>query len=251
MMVVEKENVLKETLYIVMPAYNEEGTIEEVVRSWYKVLNYSSAESRLVVADGGCADKTHKILLDLQTSMPKLEILKTTRKEHGPKLIALYKHAIERGAEYIFQTDSDGQTNPSEFGEFWNDREKYDAIFGYRSRRGDGKARYLVEKCVCLILLIIFGTKVKDANAPFRLFRATVLKKYIDLFEDDYNLPNIMLTTFYVYNDERYTFKEISFSNRKKGTNSINLYKICKIGLFAIFDFIKFKYILKDIRNNN
>lgn len=27
------------SLYIVMPAYNEEGNIENVVKDWYKILN--------------------------------------------------------------------------------------------------------------------------------------------------------------------------------------------------------------------
>lgn len=32
-------------LYVVMPAYNEEENIEEVVKSWYKVLEGKSENS--------------------------------------------------------------------------------------------------------------------------------------------------------------------------------------------------------------
>ena len=39
-------------LYVVMPAYNEEDNIEEVVSSWYPVLEGKDPLSRLVVADG-------------------------------------------------------------------------------------------------------------------------------------------------------------------------------------------------------
>ena len=42
-----------ETLYIVMPAYNEEQNIYEVVRSWYPLLDGKSEKSRIVVADSG------------------------------------------------------------------------------------------------------------------------------------------------------------------------------------------------------
>lgn len=40
----------------------------------------------------------------------------------------LYNYAIKMGVDYIFQTDSDGQTNASEFEKFWEMRNDYDAI---------------------------------------------------------------------------------------------------------------------------
>ena len=60
-----------ESVYIVMPAYNEESNIGGVIRAWYPLLSGKSENSRLVVADSGSQDKTHDILLDLQKSHPK------------------------------------------------------------------------------------------------------------------------------------------------------------------------------------
>lgn len=99
-------------LYIVMPAYNEEENIESVVREWYSVL--IGDDSRLIVADSGSTDGTHDILVKLQKELPKLEIISDTLKQHGPKLIALYEYAIKSGADWVFQTDSDGQTSSTE-----------------------------------------------------------------------------------------------------------------------------------------
>lgn len=228
-------------LYLVMPAYNEEDNIENVVRSWYKVLEKTSNNSKLVVADNGSKDRTHLILENLNKELPKLEILKDTRKEHGPKLISLYNYAIKNNADFVFQTDSDGQTNPDEFIEFWDLRNKYDAVIGNRAKREDGIARKIVENVVCLLLKIIFNVDVPDANAPFKLIKCSLLNKYIDRFKDDYNLPNIMLTTFFKYYNENIIFKEISFKPRLAGKNSINLSKIIKIGIKAIKDFYNFK----------
>lgn len=232
---------MSDKLYIVMPAYNEEKNIEAVVRSWYEVLRFAKTGSKLVVADSGSKDKTHEVLLNLQKDFPDLVILADTRKEHGPKLIAMYKYAIKDGADYIFQTDSDGQTNPSEFEAFWNLRDKYDAILGHRVVRGDGLSRKYVENVVCLLLRTIFGIKVPDANAPFRLMKAKLVEKYIGRFRDDYNLPNIMLTTFFKYYKENICFREITFKPRQAGTNSINISKIVKIGMKAMSDFVEFR----------
>lgn len=43
---------------------------------------------------------------------------------------------------------------------------------------------------------LIFGIRIPDANAPFRLMKSDLVEKYIIRFCDDYNLPNVMLTTF-------------------------------------------------------
>ena len=235
-----------DSLYIVMPAYNEEANIEEVVKAWYPVLEGKSEDSRLVIADKGSSDRTHDILLELQKTYTKLEVLDTNLKQHGPKLIAMYKYAIEKKADYIFQTDSDGQTNPDEFEAFWNLREEYDAILGNRTKRGDGFARKMVEKVVCLLLRIIFKVSVPDANAPFRLMKSMVVGKYINEFEEDYNLPNIMLTAFFSFYGEKLTFRTISFKPRQGGVNSINIPKIVKIGIKALSDFKNFRRRMKE-----
>lgn len=228
-----------------MPAYNEEANIESVVRDWIRVLNGKSEYSRLVVADSGSVDKTHQILMNLKKEFSKLEVLENTGKQHGPKLIALYKYAISHGADWIFQTDSDGQTNPSEFEAFWNARNDYDAILGHRSVRGDGKSRAFVEHVVCFLLKLYFGVSVPDANAPFRLMRTKTVNKYVGRFDDNYNLPNIMLTTFFSYYKDRLTFREVSFKPRQGGVNSINIPKIVKIGWKALGDFLSFKKGMK------
>ena len=232
-------------LYVVMPAYNEEANIEAVVRAWYPVLEGKDSASRLVIADSGSSDATHAILERLRESYPQLEILSDTGKQHGPKVIALYDYAIRQGADYIFQTDSDGQTNPVEFEGFWAIRERYDGIFGHRRVRGDGKHRAFVEKVVCFLLKLYFGVSVPDANAPFRLMRAETVEKYLGFLPADYNLPNIMMTMYFVYYGERVTFQPVSFQPRQGGVNSIDVPKIVKIGWKALGDFRQLKKEMK------
>ena len=62
-------------LYIVIPAYNEEENIEQVIRDWHPVVERHSAEgtSRLVVIDDGSKDGTYKILQEYQKKYPLLE----------------------------------------------------------------------------------------------------------------------------------------------------------------------------------
>lgn len=230
-----------ETLYIVMPAYNEEANIGEVVKKWYPLIDDKSEASRLVIADSGSTDSTHAILEKMRASLPKLEILSDTGKQHGPKVIALYRYAIQKEADYIFQTDSDDQTDPADFDGFWKRRQKYEAILGYRRVRGDGRSRAMVEGVVCRLLHLYFGVKVPDANAPFRLMKTELVARYIDRLPADYALPNIMLTTYFAYYHHAIRFMEVSFRPRHGGVNSINIPRIIGIGRQALKDFRAFR----------
>ena len=231
-----------ESLYIVIPAYNEEKNIKKTIEEWYPVAeNHNRGGSRLVIINDGSKDKTYEIMKEYAAKYPLLDPQTKQNGGHGSTVLFGYRYAIEHGADYIFQTDSDGQTDPAEFEKFWNERKQYDAILGHRVVRGDGKSRKFVENTVCFLLRMIFGVKVQDANAPFRLMKAELVKKYIDRMPKDYNLPNIMFTTYFTYYHEKVKFEEISFKPRQGGTNSINLKKIVKIGWKALQDFYAFR----------
>lgn len=226
-----------------MPTYNEEENINATLEAWYPIIEKHNAngKSRLIVVNDGSKDNTYKKMQEFAKTHPLFTHLTKDNSGHGPTVIYAYNYAIKNKADWIFQTDSDGQTNPDEFEAFWNERNNYDAIFGNRTVRGDGQSRAFVEKVVCRLVKHYFGVKVPDANAPFRLMKAEKVKKYLSKLKSDYNLPNIMMTTYFVYYKDRVAFKEISFKPREKGTNSINIKKIVKIGKNAVKDFRQLK----------
>lgn len=230
-------------LFIVIPAYNESENIERCVNDWYPIIeaHNQSGDSRLIIINDGSKDDTYELLIKLSAEHPLLLPLTKENGGHGSTVLYGYRYAIENGADYIFQTDSDGQTNPDEFEAFWSERGNYDAIIGNRIVRGDGKSRKFIETTVCFLLHIIFGIKVQDANAPFRLMRSELVAKYINKLPKDFNIPNIMFTTYFVYHHEKVKFIPITFKPRQGGVNSINVKKIIKIGWKAVGDFYKLK----------
>lgn len=236
-------------LYIVIPAYNEEANIEQCIRDWYPIVEKynGGGKSRLVIIDDGSKDKTYAVMQEYAKSRPLFQPLTKKNGGHGHTVLFGYRYAIAQGADYIFQTDSDGQTNPAEFVPFWEAKESYDAIIGNRVVRGDGKDRKFVENTVCFLLRMIFGVKVKDANAPFRLMKAELVNRYIQKLPEDFNIPNIMFTTYFVYHHEKVKFIPITFKPRQGGKNSINIRKIVKIGWKAVGDFRKLRREIDDV----
>lgn len=235
-------------LYIVVPAYNEADNIEKLIEDWYPIIekHNGNGESRLVIVNDGSKDNTYDIVRKCANNRPLLQPLTKENGGHGSTVLFGYRYAIEHNADFIFQTDSDGQTDPAEFEQFWVLRNKYDAIIGDRSTRQDGASRKFVEGTLLFILRMTFGVKIPDSNAPFRLMRQELVKKYIKKMPKDFNLPNVMLTTYFAYFHEKIKFIEITFKPRQGGVNSINIKKIIKIGWKALGDFRMLKKHIKD-----
>ncbi len=227
----------EESLYIIIPAYNEEMNIDSVAREWHSIVEAVGGGSRLVIINDGSKDHTYEKLLELQSALPYLVPLTKPNGGHGATLLYGYQYALDQGADYIFQTDSDGQTLPSEFGAFWEARAKHAAIIGSRNHRQDGWSRILVTKVLKVSLRVIFGIRVTDANTPYRLLRRDVLAKYMPQIPAKFNLSNVLLTVLLLDAHEDVLFLPITFRPRQGGKNSINFRRIVRIGRQAIKDF--------------
>ena len=88
-----------------------------------------------------------------------------------------------------------------------------------------------------MVLFLIFGIRVTDANTPYRLMPKKLLQKYIVKVPENFNLSNVMLTVLFLRGKENVQFIPITFRPRQGGVNSINLKKITKIGIQAVKDF--------------
>lgn len=229
----------KDLVYFVMPAYNEEANIESVVKQWYPVVEKLNEQggARLVIANDGSKDNTFPIMETLKEKYPLFEPLNKPNSGHGATVLFLYRKAINDGADYIFQTDSDGQTDPDEFWEFWNNREKYDFQIGSRKERQDGTGRVVVTKVLKFVVWLMFGEAVEDANTPFRLMKTDRLIPILKMIPQDFFLCNVVISTIAVKWKERCQWYPITFKPRQGGVNSINLKRIFKIGWKALGDF--------------
>lgn len=238
---------MKETVYFVMPAYNEEANIAQTVKVWHKVVEKLSA-AKLVIANDGSKDGTLKVLEALKKDYSLLEVIDKPNSGHGATVMSLYKYAMEHDADYIFQTDSDGQTDPEEFWQMWEHRSAYDFQIGHRLGREDGGGRVFVTKVLRLVVFLLFHVWVKDANTPFRLMRTDRLCTIYNMLPKDFFLCNVAISAIAVRMKLRIGWYRITFRPRQGGINSINLKRIIGIGWKAIGDFYRLNKKIKDLK---
>lgn len=226
-------------LYIVIPAYNEEANIKAVIRDWYPVVERIGNGSKLVIIDDGSKDSTYRIMQESAQTLEAFEPVTKPNSGHGATVLYGYNYAINSGADYIFQTDSDGQTLPEEFWPFWEQREQYDMLIGHRKGRQDGFSRKFVTKTLKFVLRICFHVSITDANTPYRLMKSATLKEQIKLIPENYNLSNVIISVIYAKKKLAVKYIPVTFRPRQGGINSINMKKIIRIGRQAFSDFRK------------
>lgn len=229
----------EDVLYIVMPAYNESANITETLEQWYPVVEKIGGKSRLVVFDDGSKDDTYAKMQEFAKTHPLFDPQTKKNGGHGDTVLHAYRYALAHGADYVFQTDTDGQTRPEEFWQFWDKRHDYDMVIGQRIGRQDGASRVFVTRTLRLVIRLKFHVYVPDANTPFRLMTAQSLRENIELIPDGFNLSNVLLSVIYMKRGQKVKFIPITFKPRQGGVNSINMKSITKIGEKALGDFSK------------
>ena len=98
-----------EFLSVIMPIYNEAGTVEEVIR---KVLQQPEVEELITVNDAS-RDGTGEVLRNLAKELPKMKVFEhDVNQGKGAALRTGISHAT---APYVIIQDADLEYNPEEY----------------------------------------------------------------------------------------------------------------------------------------
>lgn len=155
-----------------------------MIDDWHLVVEKYNGDgnSRLVIIDDGSMDNTYKIMQEYAESRPLFQLITKPNVGHGATVLYGYKYALENGADYIFQTDSDGQTLLEEFYRFWDIKDDYDMVIGNRNKHEDGFSRVVVTKTLKLVIRLCFGVKVIEP-IRHRLMKAERLNEAVKDFK--------------------------------------------------------------------
>lgn len=218
-------------LLVVMPVFNERESIRHVIGSWMPVLEKNVSNFILLAINDGSTDDSAEILSQLQSHHGScLEILSRENRGHGQSCMQGYRIAAERGIPFILQIDSDGQSDPQFFPNFWKLRKDYDVIYGKR-RRSDGWQRNVASFVLRVLLRVMERVACTDANVPYRLMDTAACDAEYQRIPASVGLANVALAVLLRKNRSlRHGTVPINFPPRYGGEPSVPMSKFLRKG---------------------
>lgn len=230
-------------LSIIIPAYNEENTIREIISRVKKAELPKGIKKEIIVVDDASIDRTAEMLI-------KISGIKVfTHKVNRGKGAAVRTGIVNSSGGILIIQDADLEYNPKYFSKLLNPilREDKKVVYGTRLKnypvRLTGKRKtpllthFLGNKLLSLVTSILYGVPVSDMETGYKVFLRSTLK-------------GIKL------NSKRFDFEpEITAKLLKKG---IRIHEVAitvnprgydegkkitwKDGLFAVWTLIKYKF---------
>ena len=183
-------------LTIVMPVYNEAGTLAEILRRVLAVP-LPGLTRELIVVDDDSTDGTRELLQDLPAligTTEDVEVKVLLQDRNRGKGAALRKGFAEATGEIVLIQDADLEYDPSEYPQLLSPilDGRADVVFGSRFVGGaPHRVLYfwhsLGNKCLTLLSNMLSNVNLTDIECCYKVFRAEILHKLV-LREDRFGI---------------------------------------------------------------
>lgn len=162
------------SLSLIIPAYNDETTVEKLLRDSEQLLSEVCQDYEIVVVNDGSRDETLDVLQGAASCNPRIRLINhEVNKGFGMTIRELYFAGTK---ELVFSLPGDYQYAPKELLKMAEGLSYADVIIGLRIKRNDPLRRQLQSNIYNLLLRTIYGIKYKDVNS-IKLFKRSILDK--------------------------------------------------------------------------
>ena len=216
---------------VIIPAYNEEKSIERVVEN---LINNYPQYDYLIVNDGS-TDRTEEICREKNYNFVTLPV----NLGIGGGVQTGYMYAVKNDYDIAIQTDGDGQHNPEYIEKLIEPivKGEADMTIGSRFIEKEGFQTSFMRRMginiIKGVIKICCGVTIKDNTSGFRASSKELTKYFSENYAQDYPEPEAIVTS--VFNG--YTVKEVPvvMNEREEGVSSINaaksVYYMIKVSL--------------------
>lgn len=228
-------------LLVLIPAFNEEGAIGDVVREVHEAV---PGVPVLVVDDSS---------MDATAALARAAGARVLELPHhlglGGGVQAGYRLAYELGYEYVIRVDGDGQHDPHDIPRIFEVLQKQgcEMVIGSRFVNGNGTHFGLMRAAGIVlfraVLRPILGKPVHDPTSGF----VGVNRRALEVFSKSFPLEYPEIEALVVLQRRRFRFVEVSckFRARRTGRSSItavkSLYYILHVLLGVFVNVLKFE----------
>ncbi len=207
---------MSDSISVVIPAYNEEKGIGNVLAELENVLSKTGLAHEIIVVDDGSEDATAKIVQGCE--FVKL-VQHPANKGYGSSLKTGIRNAT---GKWILITDADGTYPTKEIPGLLEFIGQYDMVVGARTGKDVNIPLYRkpAKKLLAWLANYLAETKIPDINSGMRIFRKEDALKFFSVLPKGFSFTTT-ITLAYLSND--YTIKYVPIDYYKRhGTSKIS-----------------------------
>ncbi|MBE9468831.1 MAG: glycosyltransferase family 2 protein [Bacteroidetes bacterium] len=161
---------------VVVPLYNEEESIAELVDWIDKVMNNNNFSYEIIIIDDGSNDSSWQIINNLEAKNTSVKGIKF-RRNYG-KSAALYSGFEVVKGDVVITMDADLQDSPDEIPSLYKMiiDEDYDLVSGWKKKRHDPISKTIPSKFFNFISRKLTGIKLHDFNCGLKAYKNDLVK---------------------------------------------------------------------------
>ena len=161
---------------VVVPLYNEEESLGELVAWIDRVATANSLSYEVIMIDDGSSDGSWSVVESLAAANASVPGIRFAR-NYG-KAAALYCGFEAAQGEVVFTMDADLQDSPDEIPEMRRMilEDGYDLVSGWKKKRYDPANKRLPSKFFNWTARVVSGIKLHDFNCGLKAYRRRVVK---------------------------------------------------------------------------
>ena len=220
-------------LSVVIPAYNEEGHIEQTVRELHTALALAKIKHEILVINDNSRDRTEEVLKAVQRNIPELRYINNAP-PNG------FGYAVRAGlagfyGEAVAIVMADGSDLPKDLVAYHRKLEEgFECVFGSRFMRGARVVDYPLPKLMLnrvanFFIRSLFLMRYNDVTNAFKLYRRSVIAGLQPLLSYHFNLT-VELPLKSIVRGYSYAVVPTSWLNRTAG---VSKFKIKEMGLHS------------------
>ena len=161
---------------VVVPLYNEEESLPELVAWIDRVATTNQLSYEVIMVDDGSTDGSWGVVEQLKEQYPQIRAISFMR-NYG-KSAALYCGFEMAEGDVVFTMDADLQDSPDEIPEMRRMilEDGYDLVSGWKKRRYDPISKRWPSKFFNATARFMSGIKLNDFNCGLKAYRRKVVK---------------------------------------------------------------------------
>lgn len=207
-------------LTIIIPFFNEEESLPELVAWIHRVLDKEGWKYELIMVDDGSRDGSWEVVRKLSETDTTIHGIRF-RRNYG-KSAALYHGFKAAKGNVVFTMDADLQDSPEEIPEMYRmvTVDGWDVVSGWKQHRQDNKlTKNLPSKLYNATARWITGIKLHDMNCGLKAYKNEVVKNIEVYGEMHRYIPYLAKNAGF----ERITEKPVHHQKRKYGKSKFGM----------------------------